>query len=75
MKRYGQLAVGRVGPFGRVWADAYKSKRKRFCAWFERGRDIEVKYFPTRHAAEQWLRERTAVSIRRAAAMIAPRQH
>lgn len=44
-------------PYGRVWTDPNKPKRKRFCAWFHRGIDIRVKHFPTRRAAHDWLRQ------------------
>lgn len=47
----------RTGKYGRCWPDPKKSKRKRFCAWFERGMDIRVKNFSTRKAAHDWLRQ------------------
>jgi hypothetical protein len=45
----------RQGRCGRVWPQPDKPARKRFVAWFERGRDIRVKFFPTRRAAHLWL--------------------
>ena len=45
----------RQGRWGRVWPDPQKPKRKRFVAWFERGLTIEVKHFPTRRSAHDWL--------------------
>ena len=50
--------VTRQGHWGRVWADPKKPKRKRFVAWFERGIDIEVRHFPTRRSAHEWLDSR-----------------
>lgn len=50
-------------PYGRVWPVAKKTKRKRFCAWFERGRSIEVRYFPTRKSAHDWLEAKTRQAI------------
>lgn len=44
-----------VGRYGRVWPVPTKPKRKRFCAWFERGMDIQCRHFPTRRAAADWL--------------------
>lgn len=46
------------GSTGRVWPLPHKPKRSRFCAWFERGMDIEVRHFPTRTAAHEWLKIR-----------------
>ena len=43
------------GRWGRVWPDPKKSKRRRFVAWFECGMNIEVRHFPTRRAAHDWL--------------------
>lgn len=44
-----------IGSHGRIWPHPRKPKRKRFRAWFERDRDIRVKFFPTRKAAADWL--------------------
>jgi DNA primase catalytic subunit len=49
----------RERPYGRVWPEPKQTKRKRFCAWFERGMDIRVKHFKTRRAAHDWLRQIT----------------
>lgn len=44
-----------LGGYNRVWANPNKPPRKRFVGWFKEGRNIDVRYFPTRKAAIEWV--------------------